>query len=226
MPNKHILFIVTSHDQFGSTDQKTGFHLSEMTDPFILLSKAGFNIDIASPKGGSAPIDPSSYDLTIENNKAFFDHAEYRKKIEHTMALHQVNAQQYKAVYIPGGHGTMWDFPDHPVIGEIVKTIYEHNGFVGAVCHGPAAFVNLRLSNGDFIIKNKKFTCFSNSEERKIEKDKFMPFLLEDKLIEQGGLFSAARLFEKHVMEDSRIITGQNPASAQEIANRLIKHLG
>lgn len=225
MSDTKILFIVTSHDKLGNTGDDTGFHLSELTGPYMKLIKAGFDVDIASPKGGAAPVDPGSYDLSVDTNKAFFDVPDHRRKIENSIALHGVNANQYQAVYFPGGHGTMWDFPDNPVIESIVSHIYESGGYVGAVCHGPAAFVNLKLSNGDFLVNGKKLTCFSNSEECKVAKEKVVPFMLEDKLVEQGGDFSAAALFQHHVMEDSRLITGQNPASADEIANRLIRHL-
>jgi putative intracellular protease/amidase len=220
-----ILFIVTSNDKLGSSEINTGFHLAELTIPYLMFVKAGIDVDIASPKGGAAPIDPKSYDLDYEVNKWFVDNAESRKKIEGTIALHQVNANQYQGIYFPGGHGTMWDFPDNPIIESIVGHVYEAGGFIGAVCHGPAALVDLRLPNGEYLVDGKKITCFSNAEEKAVQKDQYMPFSLEDKLVEQGGDFSAAKLFEHHVMSDSRLVTGQNPASAQGIAQEMIRQL-
>lgn len=221
-----VLFIATSHQSLGETPEETGVHLFELTKPFTLLTQAGFDVDIATPKGGNVPIDPGSYDLDDATNKAFMDNVDFRRKLEHSMALREVNANQYQAVYFPGGHGTMWDFPDNPQIEAIVKNIYEGSGgIVGGVCHGPAAFVNLKLSNGDFLVKGKKITCFSNNEEIKVKKDKIVPFLLESKLVEEGAHFSNAASFEKHVVEDGRLITGQNPASAEGIAQKMIAKL-
>ena len=226
MSDIKVLFIATSHQQLGDTQDETGVHLFELTKPFTLLTKAGMDVDIASPRGGAVPIDPGSYDLEDDTNKAFMDNPDFRRKLEHSIALREVNANQYKVVYFPGGHGTMWDFPDNPQIENIVKNIYEGSeGIVSGVCHGPAAFVNLKLTNGDFLVKGKKLTCFTNSEEVKVEKDKIVPFLLESKLVEQGAHFSGAALFQKHVVEDGRLITGQNPASAEGIATKIIAQL-
>lgn len=226
MSDIKVLFIATSHHQLGDTDQETGVHLFELTKPFMLLTRAGIDVDIASPKGGAVPVDPGSYDLEDATNKDFMDHNDYRHKLENSIALREVNANQYQAVYFPGGHGTMWDFPDNPLIEAIVQNIYERSqGYVGAVCHGSAALVSLRLANGDFLVKDRNLTCFTNSEEIKVEKDKIVPFMLETVLVEQGAHFKGAALFAENVIEDGHLITGQNPASAAGIAQKLIKHL-
>lgn len=218
-----ILFVVTNHATLGDTREKTGFHLSEMTEPFIAFAKANIDIDIASPKGGEPPIDPSSYDLKHDTNREFMENNEFRKKIENTLALREINTHQYQGIYFPGGHGTMWDFPNNPQIEEIVRSIYESGGMVAAICHGPAAFVGLRLTDGDFLVQGKKLTGFTNPEEIQTKKEKIVPFLLQDKLIEQGAQFVENAVFQENVVQDGRLITGQNPASALKLAEAVIK---
>ena len=143
---KKVLFVVTSHSQKGDTGQSTGYYLAEVTHPWNILFEAGYEIDFVSPKGGKAPVD--GFDLKDPINKKFWDNSYYHNKIENTMKPSDVNPKDYSAIHFVGGHGTMWDFPDNIAISKLATQIYENNGYVSAVCHGPAGIVNIKLNNG------------------------------------------------------------------------------
>jgi putative intracellular protease/amidase len=160
---KKILFVVTSHDKKGSTGQPTGYYLSEVSHAWEVLKNAGYEIDFVSPKGGKAPVD--GLNLNDATNRAFWEDKVYRNKVENTMQPSDVNPVDYGAIYYAGGHGTMWDFPENKAIADIATKIYENNGIIGAVCHGPAGLVNIRLSNGKYLVEGKKLNAFTNEEE-------------------------------------------------------------
>mgnify|MGYP000846356226 FL=1 len=161
---KKILFVVTSHDRLGNTNNPTGYYLSEVSHPWSVLISAGYEIDFVSSKGGKAPAE--AVDLTDEINKAFWENSVYRFKIEHTLNPKEVNPVEYIAVFYAGGHGVMWDYPNNQDLGRIAQTIYENGGVVSAVCHAPAALLNVKLSNGELLIKGKKINSFTNEEEK------------------------------------------------------------
>lgn len=161
---KKILFVVTSHDRLGNTNNPTGYYLSEVSHPWSVLISAGYEIDFVSSKGGKAPAE--AVDLTDEINKAFWENSVYRFKIEHTFNPQEVNPVEYIAVFYAGGHGVMWDYPNNQDLGRIAQTIYENGGVVSAVCHAPAALLNVKLSNGELLIKGKKINSFTNEEEK------------------------------------------------------------
>ena len=210
---KNVLFILTSHHQLGQTDKPTGYHLFEAAAPWSILKDAGFNIDFASPQGEHAPIEQSSMDRENEINRRFLNEA--KNGIDNTTRLSHVDASKYDAVFMPGGHGPMWDLADNPEVHEIIRTVYEkNNGVVAAICHGPAAFVGLKLSDGEYLVNGKQLTCFSDLEEKVIGRDKIVPFLLASKLREQGAEHVMADNFGECVCVDGRLVTGENPASA------------
>ena len=161
---KKILFVVTSHDRLGNTNNPTGYYLSEVSHPWSVLISAGYEIDFVSSKGGKAPAE--AVDLTDEINKAFWENSVYRFKIEHTLNPQEVNPVEYIAVFYAGGHGVMWDYPNTQDLGRIAQTISENGGVVSAVCHAPAALLNVKLSNGELLIKGKKINSFTNEEEK------------------------------------------------------------
>ena len=161
---KKILFVVTSHDRLGNTNNPTGYYLSEVSHPWSVLISAGYEIDFVSSKGGKAPAE--AVDLTDEINKAFWENSVYRFKIEHTLNPQEVNPVEYIAVFYAGGHGVMWDYPNNQDLVRIAQTIYENGGVVSAVCHAPAALLNVKLSNGELLIKGKKINSFTNEEEK------------------------------------------------------------
>ena len=177
---KKLLFVVTSHDRLGNTNNPTGYYLSEVSHPWSVLISAGYEIDFVSPKGGKAPAE--AVDLTDEINKAFWENSVYRFKIEHTLNPQEVNPVEYIAVFYAGGHGVMWDYPNNQDLGRIAQTIYENGGVVSAVCHAPAALLNVKLSNGELLIKGRKINSFTNEEEKFLNTDSIVPFMLETEL--------------------------------------------
>lgn len=221
-PGKHALIVVTSHDRLGDTGKQTGWYLSELTKIYYPLAEAGFTIDIASPKGGKAPIDESSLQLDIPQNKAFLDDPALVRKIENTLRLSQVDAQKYRIVHFAGGHGTMWDFPDDKDIIRITETVYANGGIVAAICHGVSALVNVRDANGEYLVRGRDINSFTDAEEEAAGLTDAVPFLLESKLKERGAKFHAGALWANTVVVSGRIVTGQNPASAQSLGEKLV----
>jgi putative intracellular protease/amidase len=220
-----VLIIVTSHATLGTTGKPTGYYLPEVAHPYAALTERGITVDIASPQGGKAPLDPKSLDLRDKVTKDFWETTANRAKLENTIPLSVVKANDYQAILFAGGHGTMWDFAQDRQIQELTKNIYENGGFVAAVCHGPAALVEVKLSNGAYLVNGKKVAAFSNAEEDAAGLTEIMPFLLETELVKRGAVYSKANLWAKHVVIDGRLITGQNPASATEVGQELASAL-
>ncbi|MGY3211835.1 DJ-1/PfpI family protein [Mucilaginibacter sp. HD30] len=220
---KKILFVITSHDKKGSTGHPTGFYLAEVSHPWEVITNAGYEIDFVSPQGGKAPVD--GFNLSDPVNKSFWEDANYRNKVEHTMKPEEVKPEDYVAIFYAGGHGSMWDFPENAALANIAATIYENNGVIAAVCHGPAALVNIKLSNGQYLVEGKKVNAFTNEEEAAVALDKVVPFLLENKLIERGAIFEKSGLWQNHVVTDKRLVTGQNPASAKGVGEAVASEI-
>jgi putative intracellular protease/amidase len=151
---KKILFVITSHGTKGDTGEKTGYYLGEVSHPWEVLHKAGYEIDFVSPKGGTPPVD--GFDLKDPVNKEFWENEKYKNKIDHSMKPSEVNPEEYKAIFYAGGHGAMWDFADNTELASIASKIYENGGVVAAVCHGPAGLVNIKLNNGKYLVDGKK----------------------------------------------------------------------
>lgn len=227
-PKGKVLLVVTSHGQMGSTGHETGFWMSEMTHPYVVLTDAGFKVHIASINGGKAPIDPRSLEGDAKNdpaNQRFLSDSAMMAKINYTIKLATVDPMDYDAVVFAGGHGTMWDFPESATVQNVIASVYQHNGVVAAVCHGPAALVNVKLDDGTPLLKGKKVTGFSNQEEKAVELDGVVPFMLETAMSDQGGVFSSADNWQSHVVVDGRLVTGQNPASAEGVGEAVVKLL-
>lgn len=223
--SEKILMVLTSHNTLGDTGKKTGFWLSELTHPYYALSDAGYDIDLASIQGASAPIDPKSLDHSDKDNQRFFKDAKLMSQVLDTVKLSSLKASDYKAIVYAGGHGTMWDLPVSPAVNKITANIYEQGGVVAAVCHGPAALLNVTLSNGEQLIKGKRFAAFTNKEEKIASLDKFVPFLLQSRLIELGGKHVYAQPWTENVIIDQRLITGQNPQSAHKLGMSIVQEL-
>ena len=220
---KKVLFVLTSHDQKGNTGEKTGYFLSEAAHPWAVLHDAGYQIDFVSPEGGNPPVD--AFNLKDSINKRFWTDSLTHQKLIHTLTPDKVTPEDYAAIFYAGGHGAMWDFPQNQALAKIAAQIYEHGGIIGAVCHGPAALVNIRLADGHYLVDGKKLCGFTNSEERAKHLDKVVPFLLEDKLRQRGGFFEQSAPFQPHVTIDEHLITGQNPASATGVGKAMLKAL-
>ena len=220
---KKILFVVTSHDKKGSTGDSTGYYLSEVSHPWEVLHSAGYEIDFVSPKGGKAPVD--GFDLSDPINKKFWENETYRNKIENTMKPSEVTPDDYVAIHYAGGHGTMWDFSENVQLAQIASQIYENEGVISAVCHGPAGLVNIKLSNGKYLVDGKKVNAFTNEEEKAVGLEDVVPYLLETKLKERGAIFEKSGLWQKHVTVDQRLVTGQNPQSAESVGEATLSEL-
>lgn len=220
---KKVLFVVTSHDKKGNTGEDTGYYLGEVSHPWEVLHKAGYEIDFVSPKGGTPPVD--GFDLNDPVNKEFWENKEYKSKIDNSLQPSQVNPSNYSAIFYAGGHGAMWDLADNTELAQIASKIYENGGIVAGVCHGPAGLVNIKLSNGKYLVEGKKINAFTNEEEAEVKLTNVVPFLLEDKLRERGAKFEKSGLWQNHVVTDQRVITGQNPQSAKSVGEAIVKEL-
>ncbi|WP_435892603.1 type 1 glutamine amidotransferase domain-containing protein [Oceaniferula spumae] len=219
-----VLIVVTNYGQMPD-GKTTGLWLAEATHPWQKFVKAGYQVHFASPKGGNSPIDPRSTKKPDAINDQFLNHKAYQNALKNTKVLKDLDPNNYAAIFFAGGHGTMWDFPNAAGASEIAGKIYSQGGIVSAVCHGPAALVNLKLPDGTLLIKGKKVTGFTNSEEEKVGLTKAVPFLLEDKLKSQGASYSSGEDFKLHTVVSDRLVTGQNPASAGPAAEAVIKLL-
>ncbi|MFE8070928.1 type 1 glutamine amidotransferase domain-containing protein [Marinobacteraceae bacterium S3BR75-40.1] len=222
---KKVLIAVTSHGELGKTGDPTGWHCAEVSHPLKRFRDADLVVDFVSPTGGEAPMDPGSEDNDDPVNRAFMDNADDQYALNHTLSPGQVDPEEYGAIFFAGGHGTMWDFPEATQLQSVTTKIYEKGGIVGAVCHGPAIFVNLKLDDGQYLVNGKNVACFSNEEERKVGKTDVVPFLLADKLEEEGAEHVFAEPFETCVEVSERLVTGQNPASADGVAEEMIRLL-
>jgi putative intracellular protease/amidase len=222
-----ILIILTSHDQLGDTGKKTGFWLEEFVAPYYVLKDAGAAITLASPKGGRPPLDPKS-DLPenqTELTKRFHTDTAAQTELANTKKLADVSADDFDAVFYPGGHGPMWDLPDNATSIALIEAFVKAEKPVGAVCHAPVAFVNVRGKDGQYLLKNKRVTGFSNTEEEAAGLTAVVPFLLEDRLKERGGVYSKGANWAPYVGVDGKLVTGQNPASSGPAAKELLKLL-
>lgn len=224
---KKVLFVVTSHDQLGNTGEKTGFWTEEFAAPYYALTDQGIAIDIATPLGGQPPIDPKSEDpsAATEDTKRFDKDTALLEKLKNTLKLAAVNPADYDAVFYPGGHGPLWDLAEDTNSIALIETFYSSNKPVAFVCHAPGALKNVKLKNGDFLVKGKKLTGFTNSEEEAVGLTKIVPFLLEDVLQKNGAIYSKSGDWQPYAVEDGLLITGQNPASSKLVAEKLLHQL-
>jgi putative intracellular protease/amidase len=220
-----ILMVLTSHSELGDTGKKTGFWLPELTHPYYEFKEAGYLIDVASIQGGIAPVDPKSFEEPDHTNQRFLQDAELMAKVFRTLPLSKIDPTAYQAVVFAGGSGPMWDFPNNEHVNRVAATIYESNGVLSAICHGPAALVDIKLSNGNYLVSGKKVAAFTNEEEEDLKLTHVIPFLLQDKLIERGAKHIYGKPWKENVVVDGRLITGQNPASATKVAKKIIEYL-
>lgn len=220
---KPILLVLTSRGELGDTGKKTGFFLSELTHPLEVFEKAGLAVELASIKGGEPPVD--GLDLKDAVNARYWNDPAFRAKLSKTNKLSALDPKGFSAVFFAGGHGTMWDFPDDDAVQKTIREIYEAGSPVGAVCHGPAALVNVKLSDGTFLVAGKGVAAFTNAEEEKVGLTKVVPFLLASKLEERGAKHRPAPDFQKQVVASGPLVTGQNPASATGVAQKMVELL-
>jgi putative intracellular protease/amidase len=213
--SRTILFVLTSHELKGN--KPSGFFLSEATHPHKVLTEAGHGIHFVSPRGGKAPVDPDGFDLKDEVNAAFWNDPALRAAVEHTRKPSELDASEYAAIFYVGGHAAMWDLPDNLELASLASRIYGRGGVVGAVCHGPAGLLNVKLDNGEYLVSGKDVAAFTNDEERAVELDRLIPFFLADRLAERGARHHPAPNWQPKVVISERLVTGQNPASASGV---------
>ena len=225
---KKVLVVLPSHDQLGNTGQKTGFWLEEFTDPYYKFIDSGYEVTIASPRGGKPPVDPKSIqkENQSESTQRFEKDKSAQAKLENTLVLSQVSASDYDTLFLPGGHGPMWDLSSDENMKKKVEDFYSDKKIVSAVCHGPAGLLQATDRNGNSILKGKKITGFTNNEESAVGLTKTVPFSLENRMKELGGKFEKGQDFKPFVISDGQLITGQNPKSALPAAEKVIEILG
>ncbi len=223
---KKVLFVVTSNDKLGNTGEKTGFWSEELAAPYYELLDQGVEITIATPLGGQPPIDPKSADpaSATEDTKRFDADKVLQEKLKHTVKLSTVNQKDYDAVFYPGGHGPLWDLVEDTNSISLIESFYNHKKPVAFVCHAPAVLKNVKV-DGQYLVKGKKITGFTNEEEEAVGLTKVVPFLLEDVLASHGGVFSKGPNWQPYAVEDGLLITGQNPASSKLVAGKLLHKL-
>ncbi|ETO06949.1 ThiJ/PfpI domain protein [Reticulomyxa filosa] len=216
-----VLLVVTNHTKLGDTKKQTGFYLPEVAHPYYLFKEKSYDVVFTSIKGGLAEVDEGSIknfssDATCQKFVKEFLESNQGKYLE-TYAISALDA-----IFYSGGHGTMWDFPNDSILNKAAEKIYNNGGVIGAVCHGPAGILNLKDEKGEYLIKGKNVTGFSNKEEEAVELTKVVPFSLEDELKKRKANYSSADNFKSHVVTDTRLVTGQNPASSSTCAEAVI----
>lgn len=222
-----ILIVLTSHSELGNTGKKTGFWIEEFAAPYYVLADAGAIITIASPAGGQPPVDPKSEapEAQTSATKRFYADISAIDKVANTKKLSEVFIDKYDAVFYPGGHGPLWDLANDLQSIAIIEGFYNAKKPIAFVCHAPAALIKVKAENGEPLVKGKKLTGFSNSEEAAVGLTKIVPFLLEDELEKLGAHYSKAADWNAYAEQDGLLITGQNPASSEAVAKLLLKAL-
>jgi putative intracellular protease/amidase len=226
---KKILIIVTNVPEYKKVGFRTGLWLGELTHFWDVAEEAGYTMDIVSPSGGPIPLDPESLAhgvlAELSTERRYMDRA-YMDRLEHTKKVSDVRVEDYDAIYLTGGHGTMFDFPESKALQDVIAKFYEPGKVVSAVCHGPGGLLNVKLSNGENLIKGKEITGFSWPEEVMAKREMAVPFNLEEELKKRGAKYHTAMLpFASYVREDGRLITGQNPASARAVGEAVVAKL-
>lgn len=222
-----ILMVLTSHAKLGDTGKKTGFWLEEFAAPYYVFKDAGADVTLASPAGGQPPLDPGSDsdDAQTDSTRRFKDDAETQEALASTRRLADIDAGDYDAVFYPGGHGPLWDLAEDKHSINLIQTMWASNKPVAAVCHAPATLRHAHAVDGTPLVKGRKVTGFSDSEEAAVGLTDVVPFLVEDMLKENGGEYAKGEDWSSFVQVDGRLITGQNPASSAAAAEAVLDQL-
>lgn len=222
-----VLIVLTSHDQLGDTGRKTGFWLEELAAPYYAFKDAGAQVTLASPRGGQPPLDPKSNEpmFQTELTQRFEKDAAANAQLADTLRLDSVSHADFDAVFYPGGHGPLWDLAEDRHSIALIESFIGAGKHVALVCHAPGVLRHVKAADGRPLVAGKKVTGFTNSEEAGVGLTDVVPFLVEDQLIAQGGLYSKGPDWGSYVVADGLLITGQNPASSAETAQRLLQAL-
>lgn len=219
-----LLIVLTSHSALGNTDKKTGFWIEEFATPYYVLADAGATITIASPAGGQPPVDPKSEEIAAQtpSTQRFYKDNEAIYQVANTLKLSTIDTNDYDAVFYPGGHGPLWDLANDTSSIKLIEDFYNTQKPIAFVCHAPAALLKVKAENGNPLVKGKKITGFSNTEEELVGLTKVVPFLLEDELKKLGGIYTKGEDWGSYTQHDGLLITGQNPASSEAVAKLLL----
>ncbi len=222
-----ILIVLTSHGTLGDTGEKTGFWVEEFAAPYYVLADAGATITIASPAGGQPPVDPKSElpDAQTEATRRFYADLSAIESVANTVKLGELKNDDYDAVFYPGGHGPLWDLANDKNSIQLIQDFYNSQKPIAFVCHAPAALIQVKAENGHPLVKGKRVTGFSDTEEAAVGLTKVVPFLLEEELKKLGAHYSKGADWACHTEQDGLLITGQNPASSKAVAKLLLKTL-
>lgn len=222
--SKKVLFVLTSHDELGNTGLKTGFWTEELAAPYYTLYDKGVEITLASPKGGQPPIDPKSEDPSsqTEATRRMDKDEILKEKLKNTHKLSEVKSEDFNAVFYPGGHGPLWDLAEDKVSQKLIVGFYNNDKPIAFVCHAPGVLKDVKI-DGEYLVKGKNVTGFTNTEEEAVQLTDVVPFLVEEMLKKNGGVYSKVGDWSPYVIVDGRLITGQNPASSEKVAEELLK---
>tara|TARA_R100000935_G_C2816056_1_gene157391 strand:+ start:481 stop:1161 length:681 start_codon:yes stop_codon:yes gene_type:complete len=224
---KNILFVLTSNDEMGNTGKKTGFWVEEFAAPYYILTDAGYNVTLASPKGGQPPIDPNSdtEDAATEDTKRFDKDKKTQEVLANTKKLEDIDQKDFDAVFYPGGHGLLWDLVESKTSKKLIESFIANDKPISFVCHAPAILKNIHDTEGNALVKGKNVTGFTNGEEKAVQLTDVVPFLIEDMMIEKEANYSKIGDWQPYALEDGLLITGQNPASSTKVAKLLMNKL-
>jgi putative intracellular protease/amidase len=223
-----ILILTTSHDRMGNTDHKTGSWVEEVAAPYYILADAGVDVTIASIAGGGVPFDPNSQKpdaVKAEAAQRFIADDDVQKILASTPALSTLNPDDYDGIFLPGGHGVMWDLPENKVLADWLLAYDSGEKIIAAVCHGPAGLVGAKRADGKPLVAGRKVTGFTNAEEHAVGLSAVVPFMLESRLRELGGVFEAGGDWQPHAVRDGKLITGQNPMSSELVGEKILATL-
>ena len=225
---KKILMVLTSHDQLGDTGKKTGFWLEEFAAPYYVFKDAGVQITLASPKGGQPPLDPKSDDPSAQTDatRRFKADTDAQRVLANTVALASVRAEDFDALFYPGGHGPLWDLAEDAQSIALIEKTFAAGKPLALVCHAPGVLRHAKAPDGKHLVDGKKVTGFTNTEEEAVQPTKIVPFLVEDMLKANGGQYSKGADWAPYVLTDGNLITGQNPASSEQGAHAVLQQLG
>lgn len=224
--SKKVLFVLTSHDELGDTGLKTGFWTEELAAPYYALSDKGVEVTLASPKGGLPPIDPKSEDPSSQTDatRRMDEDETLKNKLKSTYQLSEVKSDDFDAVFYPGGHGPLWDLAEDKMSQQLIVDFYTNGKPVAFVCHAPGVLKDVKI-DGEYLVKDKNVTGFTNTEEEAVQLTDIVPFLVEDMLKKNGGVYTKIEDWSPYAVVDGRLITGQNPASSEKVAEELLKLL-